>query len=284
MEVTKQQLESWTSPGAEQSAKNSHTSIREAVSRGQFPGGKTPEVFLQGSYKNHTNIRGDSDVDVVCFWPDVFYSNLSEEDKRRLGINTSSYTWDDFESTVRAALTDYYGSNRIRVRNKAIAVRFDSSGYVPADVVVSIGYRLFDNEDNFQEGISLLDRTSRKLIVNFPKQHSRNGDSKASRTSGEFRKVVRASKNARNKAIEEEFLDPKDAPSYFVESLVYNVVDSAFDGDILGTLWQVIQLSEKPESHRMCQNGITPLFGGDTTSWTVDRARAYGQALRRLLE
>ena len=32
-------------------------------------------VFLQGSYVNHTNIKDDSDIDIVVLAKDVFYNN-----------------------------------------------------------------------------------------------------------------------------------------------------------------------------------------------------------------
>ena len=41
-------------------------------------------IFLQGSYKNDTNVYGDSDLDVVIRFNEIFYSDLSclpDEDK-----------------------------------------------------------------------------------------------------------------------------------------------------------------------------------------------------------
>ena len=37
----------------------------------------SPSVYLQGSYRNHTNFAGDSDVDVVVETSGVFYHNLT---------------------------------------------------------------------------------------------------------------------------------------------------------------------------------------------------------------
>jgi len=34
-------------------------------------------MYLQGSYRNHINVAGDSDVDIVAESADVFYDNLT---------------------------------------------------------------------------------------------------------------------------------------------------------------------------------------------------------------
>jgi tRNA nucleotidyltransferase (CCA-adding enzyme) len=70
MPIPESQLEIWSHQGAVTASKTTHESIRIALSANTSPirqrvaaGGV--EIYLQGSYKNDTNIRGDSDVDVV---------------------------------------------------------------------------------------------------------------------------------------------------------------------------------------------------------------------------
>ena len=107
MAIAESQLETWANQGAITTAKATADSIKNALNS-YGPEGVDFEVFLQGSYKNSTNIRGDSDVDVVAQLNSTFYSNLSDEQKRILGITPASYGWSDFRADVLKALRNYY--------------------------------------------------------------------------------------------------------------------------------------------------------------------------------
>jgi len=283
MSVSTDQIESWTNPGAVQSAINSHTSIRSAIAELEFPGRNSPDVFLQGSYKNHTNIRGDSDVDVVIFWPSVFWSNLSETDKLRLGILPADYSWQTYDKTIQEGLTRHYGNDRVHIGKKAITISFSSGGYVPADVVNAFGYRLYDANDQFEEGITFFNRANGQMIVNYPKQHFDRGNRKSEETSGNYRKVVRAAKHARNFSIDHFLLAESEAPSYYLESLVYALPNSVFGGDIRDALRSLAAFALHPSPKLLCQNGMTHLFGENETSWSIASAARLGQSLGEIL-
>ena len=75
MAISEQQLSSWSSLGAQQGSAVTYKSIKLALERHNWPQGMDHHVYLQGSYTNHTNIRGDSDVDVVVETQSVFYHN-----------------------------------------------------------------------------------------------------------------------------------------------------------------------------------------------------------------
>ena len=78
MPIPESQLETWSHQGAVTTAKQTHESIRKALDPYIWPTGVKYEVYLQGSYKNTTNIRGDSDVDVVAQLNSTFQRDLSE--------------------------------------------------------------------------------------------------------------------------------------------------------------------------------------------------------------
>src|SRR3989344_2437503 len=66
MPIPESQLETWARPGASTTAKTTADSIKNALnSYRSWPSGVEFDVYLQGSYKNDTHIRGDSDVDIV---------------------------------------------------------------------------------------------------------------------------------------------------------------------------------------------------------------------------
>ena len=85
MPIPESQLKTWSNQGATEGSVKSYASIKAALDAYEWPEGMRPEVYLQGSYPNHTNTRGNSDVDVVAEMDCVYYSNLTEEEKPRVG-------------------------------------------------------------------------------------------------------------------------------------------------------------------------------------------------------
>ena len=76
MAIPESQLEKWANQGAIITAKSTADSVKNALSSyDNWKDGVDFKVYLQGSYKNSTNIRGDSDVDVVAQLNSTFYSN-----------------------------------------------------------------------------------------------------------------------------------------------------------------------------------------------------------------
>lgn len=104
MPISQTQLETWSHQGAVQTAKDTHEVIRRGLTNGRVSAsGHSYNVYLQGSYKNTTNIRGDSDVDVVVELTDVHTSNtarLTDEEKQRQQENftPAPYGWQEFRA------------------------------------------------------------------------------------------------------------------------------------------------------------------------------------------
>lgn len=69
-------------------------SVKNALNSNGWRSGVDFEVYLQGS--NDTNILGDSDVDVVAQLNSTYYSNLSEDQKRTLGLTPATYHLSEF--------------------------------------------------------------------------------------------------------------------------------------------------------------------------------------------
>ena len=137
MAILESQLERWARHIEAQNAQRAHHSIRTALEGySEWPDGVKYEVYLQGSYRNDTNIRGDSDVDLVVQLNSTFYySNLTDEQKRRFRFTTARYRWEDFRNDVLRALREHYGPGRIQEGKKSLKVR---TSYLPADVVVCL--------------------------------------------------------------------------------------------------------------------------------------------------
>lgn len=277
MGVPESQLETWSHQGAVTTAKNTHESIRGALNSYDWPDGVDFEVYLQGSYKNDTNIRGDMDVDVVVQLNSTFYSNLNEEQKAYLGLSLAPYNWVDFRSDILDILRGYYGFGMIAEGNKTIKIKA-SAGRLPADVLVCSKYREYKSLSafNYIEGVTFWTRIGNCQIVNYPKAHYDNGIKKNKNTANRYKPTVRMFKNMLNHLEERRYLTKGLVPSYFLECLLYNVPDQKFDDSFRDTFCNIINwLAKTKLDNFICQNEQVLLFGKTPEQWTIANAKAF---------
>lgn len=290
MVISKAKLETWARQGAITTSKNTHESIRYALtSNNSKIKDKNVEIFLQGSYKNSTNIRGDSDVDVVVKLNNIFYKDLSllndyERSLYSRDFSSANYSWYDFRQDVLETLIEYYGRWNIEEGNKSIKIEAGSNR-LPADVVVCTQYRkyisyngYYDNE--YIEGINFFTLRQNRQVVNFPKQHYDNGVEKNRKTSGLFKPVTRIFKNMKSHLIDSGDIEKKIAPSYFIENLLYNVPDNKFTGPYQNTVFNILEwLGTVSVDDFICQNGVNKLFGETPEQWNIRDASYFYKKL-----
>ena len=279
MAIPEQQLSSWSRLGAQQGSANTYNSIRLALDRHRWPQGMDHHVYLQGSYANHTNIRGDSDVDVVVESQNVFYHNIPGQLRAHYGLTASaSYTWQEFREEVKRALVNCYGSHVVNDGSKCIKVA-GSGNRLNADIVPCTTYRQYDNFGNYVAGITFWTRSGIQ-IVNFPKAHRDNGAHKNNRCQECYKPNVRVFKNARNYA-------KNSLPSYFLECVIYNAPDSNFSRSHADTFVRVVNFlldavgSGTIGSFR-CQNEHQTVFGTAPHQIDVMSAERFVIAMRDL--
>jgi len=155
MSIPESQLEIWAHQGAVTTAKLTKDSIKSALdSYNCWPDNINYDLYLQGSYKNNTNIWGDMDVDIILQLNNSFCSNLNEEQNKLLGIVNASYFLTDFKKDVLSALQKYYGLNNLAIGNKTIKLKEDGSR-LSADILVCLQYRNYFelNYSTYIEGI-----------------------------------------------------------------------------------------------------------------------------------
>src|SRR5690554_300024 len=122
--IPENQLETWAHQGAITTSKTTHEKVRDVINSSTVLKAKSFEIYLQGSYKNSTNIRGDSDVDIVVQLNSTFYkdiNNLSENEKQTYESQHSlpaTYEWKDFKSDLITILEEYFGKSFVKVGNK----------------------------------------------------------------------------------------------------------------------------------------------------------------------
>jgi hypothetical protein len=133
----------WSRPASDtedQKRDRTENAIREALQESPALASIEYRVFAKGSYKNSTNVRLDSDVDVAAECREFMYTDLTgpavEWSKESLGITpyTGTYTPEQFRHDVENALIDRFGKSVDVSGNKALQVR-EGSTSLAADVV-----------------------------------------------------------------------------------------------------------------------------------------------------
>jgi len=258
MAIPESQLENWTHQGAIITAKNTADSIRNALnSYNNWSDNIDYEVYLQGSYRNSTNVRGDSDVDVIVQLNSTFFSNLSDSQKKVLGLIPAIYTINDFKSDVLTVLRNYYGHKKINEGNKSIKLS-PFSGRLPADIIPCCTYRKYRtlNENDFIAGISFFTKYNDRQIINYPKIHYDKGVLKHQNSNYSYKPTIRLFKNLRT------FITGDTIPSYFLECLLYNVPNYKFKSNCQETFCDVVDwLNDSNLDNFICQNEQLNLFG-----------------------
>jgi len=272
MAIPESQLETWANQGAITTAKSTADSIKNALnSYTDWPDGIDFEVYLQGSYKNDTNIRGDSDVDVTAQLNSTFYSNLSEDQKGILGLTSASYHLSDFGADVLKILKNYYGQSQITEGNKSIKIKANN-GRLPADVVVCSQYRRYKtvNSYDYIEGMCFWTKNDNRQVINYPKAHYDNGVTKHQNSSKWYKPMVRLFKNCRGN------ISGDATPSYFLECMLYNAPNSKFGTSYGDTFCNILNwFNENSLDNFVCQNEQLNLFGTSQEQWSTSEAKTF---------
>ncbi len=238
MAIPEAQMETWSHQGSVTQSKDTYKTIRTALESDRaLYAGKDYHIRLQGSYCNDTNIYAESDVDVVMCLKDAWDQNLDSLNENQkaaylAAYGDAEYGYAQFKKDVLTRLTTAFGADIDPSGKKAIRIK-PSGNRRKADVLPCIQHRRYwsfrtplDDKD-FHEGITFYLPDGTK-VHNFPVQHSDNCTQKHKDTNQWFKPTVRILKNMRGRAIDEDLLEDGDAPSYFIEGLVYNVDKAQF--------------------------------------------------------
>jgi hypothetical protein len=182
------------------------------------------DVFIQGSYKNNTNVRLYSDVDICVRLNSIFttdYKFAPGSSDASEGIERATYTYAQFKSDLLKTLITAFGKSNVKRGNKAFNIA-ENTFRVTADVVPCIQHRRYEGPGIYTAGTSLWADNGTTWIHNFPEQHHANGILKNKATNGFFKDTVRVMKNLRNKMNEQGIVSAKPVASFFNECLVWN--------------------------------------------------------------
>ena len=285
-------LITWSQPLGkveDEKAERAVTAIERAVRNSSRLQGRSVTTFVQGSYRNNTGVRQESDVDVCVLSTQTFHYNdiPSPYTPVSLGITPASYTYPSFRDDLEAALVAEFGRAAVKNGNKAFNVR-ENTYRVEADAVPCFEYREYTNSYGvvrYESGTCLFARDG-TFITNFPQQQHNNGLKKDLDTGYRFKPVVRAIKKLSCEMVDEGSDAAKPMKSFLLESLIWNVADSSFlvpgmrdrVGGMLDEIGAMMRYN-KGSSFKE-ENGIKPLFGPLIT-WTPDQVERFAQAARK---
>jgi len=258
--------------------------IKEAVSAHSPFNDCSLSVFAKGSYANNTNVKTDSDVDIVVQCHDAEYWDEGTKGAHTTftpyaGIWTPTKLREELGAALRAKFPGQVDSSG------STAFAIDSStARVDADVVPCFDYKYYFASGGSREGTRIF-RKDGVGFENYPVQHLENGRSKNTSTGTSFKRAVRILKRVENVMVDEGV--HREVPSYFVECLVYNCPDEILNrstwtetiGGVLVHVWEELQGEEPPESDQrwMEVNDIKYLFHV-AQKWTRADGRDFAKA------
>lgn len=253
-------------------------------------------IYAKGSYANQTNVRLDSDVDIVVENRDLYYYDYFPPTIAPSPDPSSvPYVgrWNDpgeWRAEVRAAIVNAFGTSQVDTSGHVAMTVLEVPGSRPsADVVPSFLYKRFESPDRRVAHIgSRVFTTDGKRIDNWPQQQKANGRNKDTATHGRYKQYVRALKNAENHFAETGELD--ELPSYFMECLVWNVPNnvinhgSVYAGFQMTLAHLVVNLDDRDQWNEWEEpNRLKWLFRGHD-KWTAEQGRDLALAAYSYLD
>ena len=276
MPIPDSTLAQWSHPRSAKASKQAHVSIRQALAAYDWPSEFDYDIFLQGSYKNNTNLSRDSDVDVVVRLAHKLSPSVAALSGGQLQENASHEAayrhWQSFRRHALRAMRDRYG-DAATIGRKTIKL---AKGEIQADadLVITLSYK---------DGIGFYLPDERRWVVSYPQQHHQRGLKKEEATSKRFKRTIRMFKAARNRLVNNGALTKDDAPSYFIECLLYNVPNKLFARKLAQTSTGILDWLKTARLRDFeCQNGQVTLFGRQREQWTVAKPRTFVKAMQDL--
>ena len=233
---SEQQLTTWTKPPSDTEQKkleNSERMVRDAISSDDKLKTKSTETFGQGSYANNTNVRLNSDIDINVRYTGGYYfdlpPNVTEENVNIAHIGSSGYSYSEFKNDVENALVKKFGRNDVSRNDKCITIK-ENSNRIETDVVPTWNFRRYSKNGTYVLGAKFWSDKGAG-IVNYPKQHIKNGIDRNNDTYRRFKRLTRLHRKLRYKMIDDGEKVSDNITSFLLECLVWNVPDQIMNNN-----------------------------------------------------
>lgn len=289
----------WSKPPTEaEEAKGSRAAdmIRDALRSYPALQERTFDVYPTGSYRNNTNVRLDSDIDVAVVLRDAVYNVFPSDGsltREMLGLSDAQYGLDHFREDVRKALVQKFGSSGMTSGDKTFNVH-ESNRRLDADVTPFLLHRRYTGRRNpdgswhYLEGAETRSRKNpARRIINWHQQHYDEGVKRNDETKRRFKRITRILKRLRNDMRDADVpaisAAAQSVPSFLIECLVFNAPDDCFnlqDGSYyedvrktLAHLWSATK-EESTYSRYVEVSRLKYLFSLDQ-AWSATAAHAF---------
>ncbi|GAA2474100.1 nucleotidyltransferase [Streptomyces mauvecolor] len=218
-----------TPPGASEQDRleRAERMVKDAINQHEAFQGPEITVEAKGSYPNKTNVRGDSDVDIMVKLNDPFHTDgMAAWYFGQPNQFTGPWTAATLRKEVHTALAAYFGSVDAD-HNLAFYVPEVIGSRPSIDVVPCFKWVQYDSTapGGAYVGSVVYGRDGTR-VINWPELQLANGRAKNTNTKYRYKFVVRVLKNVENDLAAEGVIKP--LPSYFSECLIYNVRDDIF--------------------------------------------------------
>ena len=265
---------------------NTEAAIKKALSSHEQLSKLDISVFPHGSYRNRTNVRQESDVDICVRLKSTFFADYPAGKRREdFGIIDGSIDFATFKGLVQKALVAHFGQTTVQRGNKAFDIH--TTGHrVDADVVPTFEFRRYtgkfnaDGSHHYHSGIAF-NTDAGKRIINWPDQAYANGVDKHESTGKRYKKAVRILKRLRNQMDEQHNPASKGIASCLIEALVWNAPANCFGNatyseDIRKILFYAYEITSTDEKCRSLTevSGLKLLFTPEQP-WTRQTAHAF---------
>lgn len=230
---------SWAQgPGKTEAEKceNAERAVKKAIASDDKLSRLDVSVFAQGSYKNRTNVKQDSDVDVCVRYNEAWFAHYPDgKTDKDFGETTGALGFSDFKDMVGKALTSYFGASSVTRGNKAFDIH-ENSYRIDADVVPTFQHRRYsghcnlDSTHEYLSGVAFFPDNG-SMIINWPDQNYENGVQRNDETGRIYKRIIRILKRLRNAMQEDKIAKAENVASFLIESLVWNVPLEAFQHD-----------------------------------------------------
>jgi len=285
----------WSKPmsdSEEEKADRAARMVKAAIHEHPPLASKGISVYGTGSYKNNTNTRGESDIDIAVVLHDCFFSAYPPDrppQREQLGHGGGvTYGLNEFRADVGRALVETFGASGVSAGSKAFDVHANTVR-LDADVAVFLEHRRYTGDSNadgtwrYLEGVEMRGPNDAR-IINWHEQHHRNGVEKNVRTGRRYKGVVRILKRLHDDMKENGTAECKAAaqvPSFLLECLAYNASDECFQKDdlfedtrtVVAQLWNRTR-PEMKDLELLEVSGLKWLFGAGQP-WSKASAHAF---------
>lgn len=255
--------------------------VRDALTADAQLGRQQFQVVVVGSYRNNTNLRSASDMDLAAVLTSAQYSQYPPSgvpNRELLGLTDAQYGLTAFRTEVEAALRRKFGSSEVKSGRIAITVD-DNSGRLNADVTPFVVHRRYtgtrDSTGRWVADEGIETRTladPNKRLIQWPDQHYARGVAKNNATNRRYKRIVRILKHARDYIIESGHTDARAVasrvPSCLIEHVVFNAPDACFNLDggtyyldtkaVIAHVWRAMRTADAQTFVEV--SGMEPLF------------------------